>query len=263
MADVRSLLRQERAARQQSSRPAKASAAPVPSGKKRKASDDTVEERKRNKTEEAKGLPASFFDRGADTVAQDADTPPAPLNDFTRPGGTQEQKNEAVTSAFTVPAVPNPTKPTPTGQDGPTETELAEMAAFERELLEMDTKPTVSAFAAGAVIEAAPMTAAELAAQAREDLSAQRDKAQVENEAEKEDAARMLEEEFDEMEGLEERARKLRERREALRVTSVQSKAQGVIPSEPVTHEEEDKSESDEDDDDDDDDWDGWRFRTT
>ena len=62
MADVRSLLRQERAARQQkpSSTPATA-----PASKKRKAADDGAIERKRTRTEEAAGVPAGFFDEGA------------------------------------------------------------------------------------------------------------------------------------------------------------------------------------------------------
>ena len=70
---------------------------------------------------------------------------------------------------------------------------------------------------ADATISAAPMTAEELAAQAREEQSAQRGRRDVEIEAEKEDAARLLEDEFEEMEGLEERVRRLREKREALR----------------------------------------------
>lgn len=66
------------------------------------------------------------------------------------------------------------------------------------------------------------MTAAELAAQAREEQSAQRARRDEDMEAEKEEAARALEDEFEEMEGLDERVKKLREQREALRSQSAQ-----------------------------------------
>ncbi|SMY23561.1 unnamed protein product [Zymoseptoria tritici ST99CH_1A5] len=95
----------------------------------------------------------------------------------------------------------------------------AEMAAFERELAEMEASMAAEKAAKEAehTISAPPMTAEEVAAQAREEQSTQRGKRDAELEAEKEDAVRMLEDEFDEMEGLEARARTLRERREALR----------------------------------------------
>src|SRR5262245_16446111 len=78
MADVRSMLRQERAARQQHSRPVRQSPAPAaaPASKKRKATDDGAdgaEERKRTRTEDAKGVPAGFFDRGMDASDEDVD----------------------------------------------------------------------------------------------------------------------------------------------------------------------------------------------
>ena len=101
------------------------------------------------------------------------------------------------------------------------------------------------------------MTAAEIAAQAREDQSAQRAKRDEEMEGEKEDAARALEDEFEEMEGLEERVKRLREQREALRSTSggiIKVEDDGVKPA--PSAEEDGESESD-----DDEDWDDWRFR--
>lgn len=95
-----------------------------------------------------------------------------------------------------------------------------EMAAFERDLARLEAEsnaPPASALDSAATISAAPITAEQLAAQAREEASAQRGKRDQELEEEREDAARVLEEEFEEMEGLEERVRKLREKREALR----------------------------------------------
>jgi flagellar motility protein MotE (MotC chaperone) len=111
-----------------------------------------------------------------------------------------------------------------------------------------------SAYSAGVVIEAAPMTTAEIAAQAREDQSAQRARKDEEMEGEKEDAARQLEEEFDEMEGLEERYKKLREQREALRRARSQTKVEDVVH--PVAQPEDAESDSD------DEEWDDWRFHS-
>ena len=96
-----------------------------------------------------------------------------------------------------------------------------EFAAFEREIAQLESQAApASALSAEATISAAPMTAEQLAAQAREEQSAQRGKRDAELEDEREDAARVLEEEFEQMEGYEDRARKLRERREALRKES-------------------------------------------
>lgn len=108
-----------------------------------------------------------------------------------------------------------------------------EIAAFERELaaLEAEQNASASALNAAATISAAPITAEEIAAQAREEQSAQRGQRDAEIEGEREDAARLLEEEFEEMEGLEERVKKLRERREALRKGSVtETDAGGIRP---------------------------------
>ncbi|KAK5674075.1 hypothetical protein LTS10_013170 [Elasticomyces elasticus] len=92
-----------------------------------------------------------------------------------------------------------------------------ELAAFERELAELEERNRVAAFNAEATISAAPMTADEIAAQAREEQSAQRGGRDVEIEDERDEAASALAGEFDEMDGLEARLKRLRERREALR----------------------------------------------
>lgn len=84
-----------------------------------------------------------------------------------------------------------------------------EWAAFERDVAPL-TKPDYSA----ATISAAPMTAAQITAQAEEDKRQRQD---LEAEDEKEEEERRMEEEFDIMEEMEERVRKLREKREALR----------------------------------------------
>ncbi|KAK3642443.1 hypothetical protein LTR56_010796 [Elasticomyces elasticus] len=92
-----------------------------------------------------------------------------------------------------------------------------ELAAFERELAELEERNRVATRNAEATISAAPMTAEEIAAQAREEQSAQRGRRDVEYEDERDEAASALADEFDEMDGLEARLKRLRERREALR----------------------------------------------
>lgn len=98
-----------------------------------------------------------------------------------------------------------------------TNAEDAELAAFQRDLEDMEAAMVPDSALTAATISAAPVTADELAAQAREEQSAQRGRRDEELEAEREDATKSLEDEFEEMEGLEERVRRLRERREELR----------------------------------------------
>ncbi|ROV87865.1 hypothetical protein VSDG_09555 [Cytospora chrysosperma] len=95
-------------------------------------------------------------------------------------------------------------------------------AAFEAETSKR-TK-SAGAYASDAVISAAPLTAEELAAKiAEEEHERRRAVADIELEDEKEEATRALETEFEEMEELEARVRRLKERREALRKGSMQS----------------------------------------
>lgn len=242
MADARTLLRQQRAARQQAQKPQKQSPAPVtaPVSKKRKASDETAEERKRTRTEEEAGVPAGFFDAGATKNEEEVAPDPAPA----APEDTAETQ---------------PAEPPTTSKPALDATAQAELDAFMEEMKAEKpappppAKPTYS----GGVIEAAPMTAAEIAAQAREEHSAQRAKRDEEMEGEKEDAARALEDEFEEMEGLEERVKKLREKREALRSTSLRAVEAVDVAPEASKAEEDEESESD------DEDWDDWRFHAT
>ncbi|KAL1801530.1 hypothetical protein ACET3X_001872 [Alternaria dauci] len=249
MADARALLRQQRAARQQAQKPQKQSPAPAtaPASKKRKAVDETVEERKRTRTEEEAGVPAGFFDAGA---AKD-EKEDAPEATALESAPIQDTKS------------PEPPKPAEPQLDAAAQ---AELDAFLNEMnaAKPAAPPPAKSAYAGAVIEAAPMSTAEIAAQAREDQSAQRAKRDEEMEGEKEDAARALEDEFEEMEGLEERVKRLREQREALRSASggimkVEEK-EDVKPSLPAAENGESESDEDEDEDEDED-WDDWRFR--
>lgn len=148
----------------------------------------------------------------------------------------------------------------------------AELAAFERELAAMEQpSDAAAAIQADATISAAPLTAEELAAQAREEQSAQRGRRDAELEDEREDAALALQEEFEEMDSLEQRLRKLREKREALRKGSMESGKRAEVHdtlkggpkggdgSEAVAEGGDDDND-DESDDDEEEDFDDWNF---
>ncbi|KAI6908197.1 hypothetical protein D0869_05739 [Hortaea werneckii] len=152
----------------------------------------------------------------------------------------------------------------------------AELAAFERELAAMEQpSDAAAAIQADATISAAPLTAEELAAQAREEQSAQRGRRDAELEDEREDAALALQEEFEEMDSLEQRLRKLREKREALRKGSTESGKRAEVDgalkdgpkaggggSETVAEGGGNGNDdgTDDDDDDDEEDFDDWNF---
>lgn len=146
----------------------------------------------------------------------------------------------------------------------PPSVDESEWAAFEADIAAASVP-----YDADAVISAPAMTAEESAAaiQAEEDAAEKRRaQADVDLEDEKEEAARALEEEFDEMEELEARVKRLKDQREALRKRSG-SFGQEAVPSKPLPAENERTKETiveedeEEDDEDDEDDWDGFRFR--
>jgi zinc finger protein 830 len=159
-------------------------------------------------------------------------------------------------------------------------------AAFEADLVHgqattVTKPPPVAGFAnADAVISAPAMTAAEIAAKSQEEERVKRRAlVDIQIEDEKEDATRALETEFEVMEELEARARKLRERREALRLqsggeggssaaaaTSVSTtvgtgKAAVSQGKENIAAGAEEEDDDDDDDDELEDDWAGFRFR--
>ncbi|KAF2745342.1 hypothetical protein M011DRAFT_469724 [Sporormia fimetaria CBS 119925] len=247
MADVRALLRKERASRQPAARPQKTSPAPAefPSSKKRKAQDDSVDDRKRTRTAAAPGVPTDFFDAGATPTEED-------------PHSTTEERqlaqDEQARSPPVEPSDPE-TKPPPAPQAAD---DADELDAFIQSVVEAPPPPTAQDRFAGAVIEAAPMTAAEVAAQEKAEKNAERARQEEELEAEKEDAERNLQDEFEEMEGLEERVRRLREKREALRKAHQEGKPTDVTFPEAASRP---KDIEDDDSDFDEEDFDDWRFR--
>ncbi|KAF2439447.1 hypothetical protein P171DRAFT_436111 [Karstenula rhodostoma CBS 690.94] len=233
MADVRSMLKQQRAARQQ----AKAPKQSAPASKKRKAVEDTPEERKRTKTEEQAGVPAGFFDHGA---AQEAKADPPDAAEAPAAAPTEDPAQQ-----------PDAAKPPLSAAD-------ADLDAFMAEMDQAAAEPQRNPISySSAVIESAPMTAAQLAAQAKEDKTTQRARNDEEMEDEKEDAARALQDEFEEMDGLDERVKKLREQREALRAkhTAADVHVREETMSSPAPQPDDEDSGSE------DEDWDDWRFR--
>jgi hypothetical protein len=271
MADVRSLLRAERAARAPTKKQKQAHTA-QPS-KKRKADDEsTGESRKRTRAEEANDLPAGFFDGGAgDLLAVEdpvevEETEEAPLPGFV---AAKEHDPQIVVQMSELP-------PPTTSSDGTVPSNFFdsnkdapnlddEWAAFERDVAAVPAPPRQTALEAiqnGAVISAAPLSAEEVAAQAREEKQTQRVNREEELAAEKEDAARTLEDEFEEMEALEERVKRLREKREKLRASRQAGSAEvDTISSAPV--EEGSKDDSEDEDEDEGDEWNRWGFGTS
>ena len=184
-------------------------------GKKRKASipeETALEERKK-----LKGL--EYMAKGVDVTQQ-----PNHL-----------EKSPSTWSEATVGQRPNASTPVDLSSEAherqAPKDESAELDALEADLaaLEKEARATVNPQAnptnahpasrgqGSATISAPAVTAEQLAAQDREQQSAQRGKRDAELEDEREEAAVRLEEEFEEMKGYEDRVKRLRERREMVR----------------------------------------------
>lgn len=165
--------------------------------KKRKLEDDGNEERKKTKQE-----PDMRGDLQAEAGPTEASEPEGMEQNF------EVESPQAVLGT-----------PTATGPAGTTSTPQInedEWAAFEREVVPLTHQPLqqMSDYAS-ATISAAPVTAAELAAQTNAEKQ-QRREAEVEDEKAEEETR--LVEEFEVMEGLEERVKRLKEKRETLRL---------------------------------------------
>lgn len=274
MADVRSLLRSELASRNQS-QPTK------PSSKKRKAGADEPTDSRPKKSRSASSTQslahirqqqqqeeAAKAKRSSLHVASPPDLDTVPEEDVTGQQVDVEglvEDTEEVAASEESKHVPAPSH----------DVDEDEWAAFEREVAAVEAKKEVdgpstaprSVFNAAATIEAAPMSAQELAAQAREEQSTQRGRREIEAEEEKEEADQRTMEEFEEMEGLEERVKELRERREMLRRGSHgQGDGDGQATGPEAVRDDEDPAKEDaldeeSDEDEDEDEWDMWGRR--
>lgn len=231
--------------------------------KKRKASND--EDNSRKRTKPVVHVHGGFFDETVESSAEEtkpqAEAAKLPAENF----------NTAQTPTRPSTVIPSHPMPPPSAHipaTAPINTvDEDEWAAFERDVATPPPELSIPALNSSATISAAPMTAAEIAAQAREQANTQsKESRDAELEGEKEDAARALEEEFDEMEGLEERVRRLRGMREALRLKNVEkgggveggeASAGGLDGGVESVQGEENESEGD-DEDDEDDGWGAW-----
>ncbi|KAK6581217.1 hypothetical protein PZA11_005908 [Diplocarpon coronariae] len=158
-----------------------------------------------------------------------------------------------------IDATPIPKKPAEPKKPEPTVDE-DEWASFQADIATAESQVQI---ANDAVISAPAMSAADVAKKsAEEEYTHRKEKQEAEMEGDKEDAARKMEEELEEMEGLEARVRKMREKREALRrkesTIGLNKPPPALVAT--MTLEEED-DEEDEDDEDDDDEWEGFRMK--
>lgn len=282
MADVRSLLRNELAARSQSGKTAT---------KKRKIDEnDEIPASKRSKTEEPELGP----EQGPSKSDLEASRPA--LEEEEKESGRKQKKVRIAEDLDEVdgggrggegdeaPAVPTEPEPgvetTASKKQEQAAVDEDEWAAFEREVVAPTRVPQSTstsmpaAVNSSATISAAPVTAAEMAAQQSREADEAPDTRQADVKGEEEDAARYLEEEFEEMEQLEDKVRKLKEKREELRrkreateeketvETKAAGEAQGGGDEEVVSAEKaEEEGSGDEGESDEDDEWDDWRFR--
>src|SRR6201995_3180946 len=206
MADVRAMLRAERAARA----PAKGNQySQTPSGKKRKAD----EQGPGNEDNHKRTKPSSGDSSVGEEYLQETS-----LNE---PISLIQPEESAVEPNFDVESQLNRSTSTAAARA----VDEDEWAAFERDVATLPTSPprlnALNVLKSSAAISAAPMTAAELEERRKEELKQERVKKEEDEEAEKEEAADRLVEEFEEMEALEERVRKLKEMREKLRQSQV------------------------------------------
>ncbi|KAJ5093776.1 hypothetical protein N7456_009637 [Penicillium angulare] len=256
MADVRSLLRNELASRKGTS--------PNTAGnrvtKKRKVDNsDGVMRKKLRSTSLESVQEASSGPQGsspsAEGSARGEGLDPVEENHVAGPLPVEDDDEEA---SSVVPQPSSSVQPGPTQlQNSSGVVDEDEWAAFEREVAVPSRNTQVpTALSSAATISVAPISAGEIAAQQEQDTTTTARAREAELDGEREDAARLMEEEFDEMDQLEERVRRLKHMREELR----QKRARDEAQDRPMAVEDQRTAESDSDDDEDED-WDDWRFK--
>lgn len=250
MADVRAMLRAERAARSTTSSKPKQpvpATSPLPvNSKKRKAADPKVAEIVKRLRAEEEGR-----DKGdAPENAYDGEAAPEAKQRKARKLSIEKPTKAASEADARLP-IPEATG---TKTQGKAVNE-DDWAAFEADIANLESEPvpqpTIPVVNSGTTIAKAPMTAEEVAAEHEREKRKHR-RREEEVELEKEDAAAALQEEFDEIERLEDRARKVRELREKLR----ERQAKGDTEHQEEVHDQPAQEDQDEEDDEDDlDDW--------
>jgi hypothetical protein len=254
MADVRSLLRNELASRKGASQP---NTTGNRVSKKRKVDNGDGVMRKKLRSTDLEAVHAAANAQASQALdgedaAEDEILEPVDEDEVAGPELPVQEAQDVTTvtqasESASIPAALQETSQT---------VDEDEWAAFEREVAAPTRTPHApAAVSAEATISAAPVTADELAAQQERDRTSAAKTREAELEGEREDAARFMEEEFDEMDQLEERVRRLKQMREELR----QKRAEDQTRDIPMTDEQ--RAQESESEDDDDDDWDDWRFK--
>ena len=223
------------------------------SSKKRKMSDETEDVRKKRKSTgveheevhngEAKG-PETRQELPGNDSEDDDDQPTTPATRL-QPSSPRPVTSEALMNTDSLRPEAEP------------QIDEDEWAAFEREVVPLTHQlpPTQPIDYSSATISAAPVSAAEIAAETNAERQQRRD-AEVEDEKAEEETR--LVEEFEVMEGLEERVKRLKEKREALRMgVDVGTREDDVGD---VEREAEEKPPYPDDDEDDSDEVDEWGF---
>jgi hypothetical protein len=251
MADVRSLLRNELASRKGASQP---NTTGNRVSKKRKVDNGDGVMRKKLRATDLEAV-QSAANAQASQVQNTAEDEVLDAIDEDEVAGPELPTREA--GDITVPTQPSEPEFIPvTRQEILQTVDEDEWAAFEREVAAPTRTPHApAAISAEATISAAPVTAEELAAQQERDRLSAAKSREAELEGEREDAARFMEEEFDEMDQLEERVRRLKQMREELRQKRAEDQARDIPMAE------EQRPQESESEDEEDDDWDDWRFK--
>lgn len=241
--------------------------------RKRKASNAKESEFGQKRSKSAVGVPEGFFDAGHEvdeTERTDAARKGSQAESFdipSRPATPAISNSPSVNAAASARrpssnvAAPIST-PTPSIPAATAKVDEDEWAAFEAEMAVAQAPE--AEVAVDATISAPAMTTAELLARSMEETNAQRrERQEAEMEGDREDVERKRVEELEEMEGLEERVRRLKEKREKLRVEGAAAAVAAPVSAAPKVEQEEDEDEEaeEDEDEDDDDDWDGFRLK--
>ncbi|EFR04888.1 hypothetical protein MGYG_07890 [Nannizzia gypsea CBS 118893] len=244
MVDVRELLRNELASRQISS---------SKTAKKRRHGLELEPARKKPR---------------ADTEDKPEDESTAVINTETElPERSSPTRKLGLNTADTVEVEPEiDTEELPPAPDNQGVDE-DEWAAFEREVAQPSREQPPTTINTSVTISAAPVSAAELESREREDRETVAKNREAALLGDREDATRFLEEEFDEMEELDQRVKRLkqmrdeirRKREEESRRTNVAEKS--GLPDDNPKIVDGSEEEEEEGDDDEEENWDDWGFR--
>lgn len=252
MADVRALLRAERASRgnptSKTQKPPTNVNPPPVSSKKRKAADPKV-------AEIVKRLRAEEEDNDRPETHDDIDHHEVPLKiETSKKPSSRKQSIESREIAERPADTLHPENGDAIANSRQDAINEDEWAAFERDIADLESEPVQQSesvtLSSTAVISAPAMTAEEVAARTERDKN-QFKRREEELELEKEDAAAALQDEFDEIDRLEERAKKVRDMREKLRERQLKDDTERG-------EEVRDKPNSEDQDEEEDDDIDDW-----